>query len=66
MAEFTEDDLSGSRFERVDLKGAEFRSVDLSQARFRGVDLSGAVMRVSNWSSVSTVRSTTFWSTGSM
>jgi DinB superfamily/Pentapeptide repeats (8 copies) len=45
MAEFTEDDLNGSRFERVDLKGAEFRTVDLSQARFRGVDLSGAVMR---------------------
>jgi uncharacterized protein YjbI with pentapeptide repeats len=45
MAEFTEDDLSGSRFERVDLTGAEFRTVDLSQARFRGVDLSGAVMR---------------------
>ena len=45
MAEFTEDDLSGSRFERVDLTGAEFHTVDLSQARFRGVDLSGAVMR---------------------
>jgi hypothetical protein len=45
MAEFTEDDLSGSRFERVDLTGAEFRTVDLSQVRFRGVNLSGAVMR---------------------
>jgi uncharacterized protein YjbI with pentapeptide repeats len=62
-----EDDLSGSRFERVDLTGAEFRVVDLSQARFRGVDLSGAVMRGPNWSmSGSTVRSTRFWSTGSI
>jgi hypothetical protein len=44
MAEFTEDDLSGSRFERVDLTGAEFRAVDLSHARFRGVDFRGVVM----------------------
>ena len=44
MAEFTGDDLSGARFERVDLTGAEFRSVDLSRARFRGVDLKGVVM----------------------
>lgn len=34
MADFTRDDLSGSRFERVDLTGAEFRAVDLSHARF--------------------------------
>ena len=45
MADFTGDDLSGSRFERVDLTGAEFRAADLSQTRFRGVDLSGVVMR---------------------
>lgn len=45
MADFTGDDLSGSRFMRVDLTGAEFRAVDLSRARFRGVDLSGVVMR---------------------
>ncbi len=45
MADFTGDDLSGSRFARVDLTGAEFRAVDLSHARFRGVDLSGVVMR---------------------
>jgi len=44
MAEFTGDDLSGARFERVDLTGAEFRSVDLSRARLRGVDLKGVVM----------------------
>src|SRR6476619_5015117 len=38
MAEFTGEDLSGSRFHDVDLTGAEFRSVDLSRARFRYVD----------------------------
>jgi uncharacterized protein YjbI with pentapeptide repeats len=43
--DFTGDDLSGSRFERVDLTGAEFRAADLSHTRFRGVDLSGVVMR---------------------
>jgi uncharacterized protein YjbI with pentapeptide repeats len=45
MADFTEEDLSGSRFERVDLSGAAFRAVDLSRAQFRGVDLGGVVMR---------------------
>ena len=45
MAEFTGDDLSGSRFDRVDLTGAELRAVDLSRARLRGVDLTGVVMR---------------------
>jgi uncharacterized protein YjbI with pentapeptide repeats len=45
MADFTGDDLSGSRFERVDLTGAQFRAADLSQAWFRGVDLSRVVMR---------------------
>ncbi len=44
MAEFTHDDLSGSRFERVDLTGSEFRASDLCQARFRGVDFRGVVM----------------------
>lgn len=44
MADFTDEDLSGSRFERVDLTGAEFRTVDLSHARFRGVDLREVVM----------------------
>ena len=44
MAEFTNEDLTGSRFERVDLTGTEFRTVDLSNARLRGVDLSGVVM----------------------
>jgi hypothetical protein len=44
MGDFVEEDLQGSRFERVDLTGAEFRRTDLTRARFRGVDLSGAVM----------------------
>lgn len=44
MAEFTHEDLSGSRFERVDLTAAEFRSVDLTRARFRGVDFRDVVM----------------------
>jgi uncharacterized protein YjbI with pentapeptide repeats len=37
VADFTRQDLSGSRFERVDLRGAEFRAVDLRGARFRAV-----------------------------
>ncbi len=37
MADFTRQDLTGSRFERVDLQDAEFRAVDLSRARFHGV-----------------------------
>ncbi len=45
MANFTEDDLSGSRFEHVDLTGAEFRAADLSRAVFRGVDMRGVEMR---------------------
>ncbi|MDT4909667.1 MAG: hypothetical protein QOI69_2908 [Pseudonocardiales bacterium] len=45
MAEFTREDLRGSRFERVDLSGSEFRSSDLSETRFRDVYLSRVVMR---------------------
>ncbi len=45
MAEFTHEDLRGSRFHRVDLTGSQFHSVDLSGAQFRGVDFAGAVMR---------------------
>jgi uncharacterized damage-inducible protein DinB len=44
VSEFIDDDLRGSRFERVELGGAQFRSVDLTGAQFRGVDLSGATM----------------------
>ena len=45
MADFTGDDLTGSRFERVDLSGSEFLAVNLSGSRFRGVALSGSVLR---------------------
>jgi uncharacterized protein YjbI with pentapeptide repeats len=37
VADFTGDDLTRSRFERVDLSGPEFRAVNLSGSRFRGV-----------------------------
>ena len=45
MADFTGEDLRGSRFERVDLTGAEFRSVQLNDALFRHVDLHRVVLR---------------------
>jgi uncharacterized damage-inducible protein DinB len=45
VAEFSREDLRGSRFERVDLSGSEFRSSDLSETRFRDVYLSRVVMR---------------------
>jgi len=44
MADFSGEDLRGSRFERVDLTGSEFRASDLTQARFRGVAMSRVVM----------------------
>ncbi|MGA7986890.1 MAG: DinB family protein [Candidatus Dormiibacterota bacterium] len=45
MADFTDEDLRGARFEQVDLNGAEFRAVDMSNARFGSVDMTGVVMR---------------------
>jgi hypothetical protein len=45
MADVTDEDLRGSRFESVDLRGAEFRAVDMSNARFGSVDMTGVVMR---------------------
>ncbi len=45
MADFTREDLRGSRFERVDLSGSEFRASDLTDTRFRGVEMSRVVMR---------------------
>jgi uncharacterized protein YjbI with pentapeptide repeats len=45
MADFTDTDLRGSRFERADLSGSQFWASDLASARFRDVDLSGVVMR---------------------
>lgn len=45
MAEFTDENLRGSRFDNVDLSGSEFRTVDLSDTRFRNVRLGHLVMR---------------------
>lgn len=45
MADFTDEDLRGARFEQVDLNGAEFRAVDMSNARFGSADMTGVVMR---------------------
>jgi hypothetical protein len=45
MGEFIEDDLRGSRFERVDLSGSEFRSVNLARTRFRAAEMDGVVIR---------------------
>jgi len=39
MADFTREDLTGSRFTHVDLSGSQFRAVNLCGTRFRGVEL---------------------------
>ncbi len=45
MADFTDEDLAGSRFEDVFLADARFRHVDLTNARFHLVDLTGVMIR---------------------
>ncbi|HEU5045369.1 MAG TPA: DinB family protein [Nocardioidaceae bacterium] len=45
MPDFLNEELRGSRFERVDLSGSRFWASDLNGARFRGVELHGVVMR---------------------
>jgi hypothetical protein len=45
MTEFRDQDLTGSRFERVKLREATLTRVDLNDARLRAVDLSGAQIR---------------------
>jgi hypothetical protein len=45
MADFTDADLRGARFERTDLSGALLKAVDLAGARLLGVNLTGAVLR---------------------
>jgi hypothetical protein len=45
MADFVDEDLTGSRFERVDLSGAQFSRVDLNGARFERIDLSDVEFR---------------------
>jgi len=44
MADFTGNDLSGSRFTRVDLTGAQLRHVTMNRSRFREVELGEVVM----------------------
>jgi hypothetical protein len=51
MADFTRQDLAGSRFEQVDLTGARFRNVDLTHAVIRGallvnVEIDGLLQEV--------------------
>jgi uncharacterized protein YjbI with pentapeptide repeats len=45
MADFTGENLTGSRFDDVYLTDARFHDVDLTNARFHLVDLTGAVIR---------------------
>lgn len=45
MTDFFEQDLSGSRFERVHLRGATFHQVHLNDATIRDADLSGLTIR---------------------
>jgi hypothetical protein len=45
MADFREQDLSGSRFERVNLRGATFVHVNLDGAELRSVDLNDVTIR---------------------
>jgi uncharacterized protein YjbI with pentapeptide repeats len=45
VADFTSENLTGSRFEDVYLTGARFHDVDLTNARFHEVDLTGAMIR---------------------
>lgn len=45
MAEFSAEDLHGSRFTEVKLRETRFTRVDLEDAQFRRSDLSGVVMR---------------------
>ncbi len=45
MTSFTEQDLTGSTFERVDLSGSTFREVRLAGADVRDADLSGLRVR---------------------
>ncbi|GAB3073856.1 DinB family protein [Intrasporangium mesophilum] len=45
MAEHSNEDLSGSRFERVDLRDSTFRSTDLTGSTFRNVDFRHVLMR---------------------
>ncbi len=45
MTDFTNENLTGARFEDVYLAGARFHDVDLTNARFHLVDLTGVMIR---------------------
>jgi hypothetical protein len=45
MVEFSDENLSGSRFYEVDLSKSHFENVDLTGARFQNVYLTGALIR---------------------
>lgn len=45
MADFTRENLNGSRFQNVHLNDAQFESVDLTNASFKHVDLTGVTIR---------------------
>jgi uncharacterized protein YjbI with pentapeptide repeats len=45
MADFTHENLTGSRFEDVYLTGARFHDIDLTGARFDLVDMTGVTIR---------------------
>lgn len=45
-AEFVNEDLTGSRFQRVDLAGSRFRLVQLGDVEFRGCEFSGTRFRI--------------------
>lgn len=45
VPDFSEQDLTGARFDRVSLRGATFNRVGLNDARLRSVDFSGAQFR---------------------
>lgn len=45
MADFSDADLRGSRFERADLSGSQFWASDMTGAWFRHVDMHGVAMR---------------------
>jgi len=45
MADFNNENLSGSRFERVDLIGSRFVDTDFTRSVFRGVEMRDVVMR---------------------
>jgi len=45
MADYSDADLRGSRFERAELSGSQFWASDMTGAWFRHVDMHGVVMR---------------------